>query len=149
LNEAFEWIQKRTAILPCSPNNPIANFTGWNAKAFYFHDNQQNILEFITHFDLQKNSELPFSPFLIDGICETGVVVNDVKKACENFNAYDIPYFIKGPHLDDFSVMGDSNGLFIISKAGRGWVPTQRASEPHWTKVCIENEGVEKEFVFE
>lgn len=150
LQEALQWVSERTEILPYSQEETIADFTGWNAKAFYFHDNNKNILEFITHYDLQTSSEQPFSTTLITGICEIGVTVEDVGHACHEFNTlFGLPYFAKGPRLHDFAVMGDANGMFIVSKTGRGWLPTLRACEKHWTKVLIENDGVKNEFVFE
>jgi extradiol dioxygenase family protein len=150
LEEALEWISERTEILPYSEKEIIADFIGWNAKAFYFHDNNQNILEFITHYDLKTSSTQSFSTALISGICEIGVTVEDVEHACNEFNTlFHLPYFIKGPRLQDFAVIGDANGMFIISKSGRGWLPTMRPAEKHWTKVMVENEGVKNEFVFE
>jgi catechol 2,3-dioxygenase-like lactoylglutathione lyase family enzyme len=150
LEEALEWVRERTDILPYSDKEIIANFIGWNAKAFYFHDNNQNILELITHYDLKTSSTQPFSAALITGICEIGITVEDVAHACNEFyTLFHIPYFAKGPRLNDFAVMGDSNGMFIVSKTGRGWLPTMRQSEKHWTKVLVENDGVKNEFVFE
>ena len=150
LEEALEWVRERTEILPYSEKEIIADFIGWNAKAFYFHDNNQNILEFITHYDLKTSSIQPFSTALITGICEIGITVEDVAHACNEFNAlFHLPYFVKGPRLKDFAVMGDANGMFIVSKTGRGWLPTMRSSERHWTKVMVENDGVKNEFVFE
>jgi catechol 2,3-dioxygenase-like lactoylglutathione lyase family enzyme len=150
LYEALEWIANKTKILPYSEDEIIANFIGWNAKAFYFHDNNENILEFITHYDLHTSSEQPFTAALITGICEIGITVEDVPHACHEFNSlFQLPFFPKGPQLRDFGVMGDANGMFIVSKTGRGWLPTMRPSEKHWTKVLIENDGVKNEFVFE
>ena len=150
LEEGLEWVKERTGILPYSEKEIIADFIGWNAKAFYFHDNNQNILEFITHYDLKTSSTQPFSTALITGICEIGITVEDVAHACNEFKTlFHLPYFVKGPRLQDFAVMGDANGMFIVSKTGRGWLPTMRPSEKHWTKVMVENEGVKNEFVFE
>jgi catechol 2,3-dioxygenase-like lactoylglutathione lyase family enzyme len=150
LEEALQWVSEKTAILPYSETEMIADFTGWNAKSFYFHDNNQNILEFITHYDLKTTSTQSFTPALINGICEIGITVEDVEHACKEFNTlFHLPCFPKGPQLFDFGVIGDANGMFIVSKTGRGWVPTFRPCEKHWTKVLIENDGVKNEFVFE
>src|SRR3954471_3762897 len=86
LEEALEWVRERTEILPYSEKEIIADFIGWNAKAFYFHDNNQNILEFITHYDLKTSSTHPFTSALITGICEIGITVEDVAHACKEFN---------------------------------------------------------------
>src|SRR5690348_16233864 len=86
LEEARQWISDKTAILPYSEKEMIANFAGWNAKAFYFHDNNENILEFITHYDLKTSSTQPFSTALITGVCEIGITVEDVPHACNEFH---------------------------------------------------------------
>ena len=150
LQEAVLWMKNRTDILPYSENDIIADFTGWNAKAFYFHDNNENILELITHYDLHTSSTQPFSMDLVTGICEIGVTVEDVTHACNEFHTlFHLPYFPKGPQLKDFGVMGDADGMFIVSKTGRGWLPTQRPCEKHWIKVLIENGGIKNEFLFD
>ena len=149
LQEALHWVSKRTNILPYTETELIADFTGWNAKAFYFHDNRQNILEFITHFDLHTNQNDPFSSNAVERICEAGVVVDDVSAACKNINSiYNIPYFVKGPFMKDFAVMGDSEGLLIISKTHRGWLPTQRPSEKFPLNIIVENNHEVKELFF-
>jgi len=149
LHEALNWISKRSTILPYSENELIADFVGWNAKAFYFHDSQENILEFITHFDLHTNSNMPFSSSSVERICEAGIVVDDVTTACKNINStYRIPYFAKGPFMKDFAVMGDSEGLLIISKKDRGWLPTQRPSKKFPLKLIVDNNSEIRELLF-
>src|SRR3954469_22814159 len=39
LNEALAYINTRAEILPVSTDEIVADFSNWNAKAFYFHDN--------------------------------------------------------------------------------------------------------------
>ena len=39
LSEAFAWVGRRAVILPYSEHETIADYTNWNAHAFYFHDN--------------------------------------------------------------------------------------------------------------
>ena len=58
--EAHTWASQRVQLLPITPGNTIADFKSWNAKAFYFYDNNQNIVEFIARFDLDNNSDKPF-----------------------------------------------------------------------------------------
>ncbi|QEC67289.1 VOC family protein [Panacibacter ginsenosidivorans] len=150
LNEALEWIEQRVPILIYLEKEQIADFKGWNAKAFYFHDAQQNILEFITHFDLHTNDENPFSASSVESICEIGIVTENVLATCEVIKTkYNIPYFEKGPFHNDFAVMGDSHGLFIISKTNRGWLPTQRPAEKFQVQVKIEVDGIDKELLFD
>jgi hypothetical protein len=37
--------------------------------------------------------------------------------------------------------MGDEYGLFIVTKIGRGWLPTQEPAEQYYIKVVFENNG--------
>ncbi len=150
VDEAHAFISKRTNILPFTQETTIADFSNWNAHAFYFHDNQGNIVEFIAHHDLHNDSENPFTSTSIIGVCEIGIPVPDVTEACKTINErFKVPYYVKGPRLQDFSVMGDEYGLFIVTKIGRGWLPTQRPAERFFTKVFFENGNKEAEFVIE
>jgi len=145
VDEAHEYIAARTMILPFTGETTIADFTNWNAHAFYFHDNQNNILEFIAHHDLPNDTDKPFSPASIIGICEIGIPVDNVAQAGEKiFEDYKVPYYIKGPRLSDFSVMGDEYGLLIVTKIGRGWLPTQQPAERYFTKIIFKNNGQDK-----
>ncbi len=138
LQAALEWLGERTTILPYAPDSVVADFVNWNAKAFYFRDFDGNILECITHFDDGTQAELPFSPGYFRRIVEIGLVVEDVMLACADLHdRYGIPYFTKGPRLRDFSVMGHSDGMLIVTKKGRGWLPTQETANPFPTALVI------------
>ncbi|GEO10371.1 VOC family protein [Segetibacter aerophilus] len=148
VDEAHRFIADKIEVLPFTPGTTIADFSNWNAHAFYFHDNQKNIVEFIAHHDLHNDTNEPFTPSDIIGICEIGVPVEDVTEACKMFNEkYGLQYFVKGPRLQDFSVMGDTQGLFIVTKIGRGWLPTQQPAERFDTKVVFENNGQVAELI--
>lgn len=150
LYEAIEWVKERTSVLPYSQTQLVANFKGWNAEAFYFHDGGYNILEFITHYDLQIFSDKPFSLNSLSGICEAGIVVKNVAETCSQLHKNNrIPYFKKGPFMNDFAVMGEEHGMFIISSIGRGWLPTMRPAERNRVEVLVQNNGTEKTFVFD
>lgn len=149
LHNALIWVSRFAEILPYSPTEQIADFTGWNAKAFYFYDNNGNILELITHYDLAIETKDVFSSGSILGICEAGIVADDVTAATKNIHeTYGVPYFLKGPNLADFSVMGDAHGMFIVSKKGRGWLPTHRASEYYPLNIAVEEKGRGFEIAF-
>jgi hypothetical protein len=148
ITDAQSYIAQRTIILPYNSESTIADFSNWNAHAFYFHDHQNNILECIAHHDLPNASDQPFTSSSIIGICEIGIPVEDVTEACKIINdAFEVPYFKKGPRLQVFSVMGDENGLFIVTQAGRGWLPTQQPAEEYFTEVVFENKGKESKYV--
>src|SRR6476469_3839930 len=142
LEQAFQFVRSQTSVLPFSKQSVIADFKNWNAQAFYFHDYSQNILEFITHRDLQNNSDTPFSAASVSGICELGIPVPSVRETCRFLNEkYQLPYYIKGPRMEDFAVMGDEDGLLIVTTTGRGWLPTQRPAEPHPFQLQLTHKG--------
>ncbi len=148
VDEAHTYISAKTNILPFIPGTTIADFSNWNAHAFYFHDNQNNIVEFIAHHDLPNDSDQPFTSSSIIGVCEIGVPVEDVTEACKKINEeYEVPFYVKGPHLKEFAVMGDEYGLFIVTKIGRGWLPTQAPAERFFTEVVFEQDMLMKKFV--
>lgn len=139
LGAAHEWVKSRIPILPFSDTEEIAQFSNWNAQAFYFHDAQENILELIVHHDLHNETDEPFSPQTILGICEIGITVDDVERECKNLHERGVPYFSKGPYGPQFAVMGEEDGLLIISAEGRGWVPTGQPATKEGLRVVVES----------
>ena len=120
----------------------IADFKNWNAKSFYFHDNNQNILEFITHYDRKIISDKPFSAETIEMLIEIGIPSGDVMATCEELSVkYGIDYFTKGPVTNDFAVMGNDSGMLIISKAGGTWLPVNQKVQKFKMKILVENKG--------
>lgn len=82
LNSALEYVQKGKEILPASANGElIADFKGWNAKSFYFNDENGNILECIARFDLNNETQDWNPNSFILNISEIGFVVPDVPEA--------------------------------------------------------------------
>jgi hypothetical protein len=147
--EAYAWIQSRTPVLPFNAQSNIADFSNWNAQAFYFHDQHRNILELIAHHDLAFTSDAPFNQNSIIGICEMGLVVEDVSGTCKQLHEdHDSPYFEKGPYLPDFAVMGRADSLLIVSTKGRGWLPTGQAAVPNSVKVLVDVNGKAREIVY-
>ena len=47
IEQALAWMEGKATLLPIEGKGPIVDFSNWNAKAFYFLDNNENILEFI------------------------------------------------------------------------------------------------------
>jgi catechol 2,3-dioxygenase-like lactoylglutathione lyase family enzyme len=129
---SYEWVKQRIEVLPFSEETEIADFSNWNAKAFYFHDPNGNILEFISHFDSTLHKDEAFASTAIEGINEIGIPVKSVRQSCEDFKStFNIPYFHKGPCMEDFSVMGDENGMLIVTREQRGWLPTLEPAVKH------------------
>jgi catechol-2,3-dioxygenase len=140
--EALAWASKRVQLLPITPGSAIADFKNWNAKAFYFYDNQQNIVEFIARFDIANNSDRPFDGRSIFSISEIGIVMDNAKTYSEKMlEEHDLRYFSKQPPQDDFVAIGDDNGLFIVVNDKRNWYPTSKPSGKYWTAIKMEHSG--------
>lgn len=139
LDTVMEWLQERLEIMPASENGDlITDFKSWNAKSFYFNDNNGNILECIARFDLQNNTPVFNPQTFILNISEIGFVVTNVTDAEKLLQEKGIPPFSKGPQLPDFSVLGDDNGLVILTDMNRGWMPNHLDTKPFWSKAVIQ-----------
>ncbi len=144
LPSAYQWVKDRLPVLPFSDEEDMADFKNWNAKAFYFHDGEQNVVEFIAHYDLEESGADIFSPQLITGVGEIGIPVADVAVACKRLHTiYNIPYYSKGPCLPHFAAMGEEEGLFIVSSIGRGWIPTGQPAISNPLKIRFGRNGEE------
>jgi catechol-2,3-dioxygenase len=142
LLEAFAWIGKKIEILEVVPPEKIADFYNWNAKSFYFYDNNGNILEFIARFSLDNASEKPFDGSSILSMSEIGLVTKNVSKLSDEiFNKYGLSVFSKQPKLDKFIVFGTDTGLFILVEENRDWYPTHQKAKSFWTKVLFDHNG--------
>ena len=149
LNEAFDWMAKRTDIMDVTAGNKIADFVNWNAKSFYFYDNNGNILEFIARFELENESNVEFGSDSILNISEIGVCTDDVNAECDELiKKYGLPVFSKQPRLENFTAMGDNNGLLILSISNRHWYPTEKVAQKHYTSIEISDRGQQQIFKF-
>ena len=141
-DEAFAWADNKLELIPITPTSTIANFKNWNAKAFYFYDNNQNIVEFIARSDLDNISDKSFDGSSVFSISEIGIVVDNAKEYSKKLlKDHGLNYFSRQPPQDDFVAIGDDNGLFIVVNNKRNWYPTSKPSEKFWTAVQIEQNG--------
>lgn len=148
IDDALLWISNKTAILE-SEDGKITNFDTWNAKSIYFYDNNKNILEFISRKDLNINSEKEFSVESILNISEVGIATeNPIELSQKIIDKTGIDFFSKGPKREDFAVVGNENGLFVISNTERNWYPTELKAEKQRTKVKIKANKKEYELEF-
>ena len=147
LIEAFLLIENKTGILDVISPDKIANFYNWNAKSFYFYDNNGNILEFIARYDLDTASEKSFDGSLIVSISEIGFVSKNVSQLSDEIcEKYGLSVFSKQPKLDKFIVLGTDTGLFILVEENRDWYPTDKKAKSFWTKVFFDINGKINEF---
>lgn len=148
INEAVNWASQRTNLIVTDDNNFVTDFENWKAKAIYFFDNNQNILEFICRTDLNNSVDSKFSVDTILNINEIGLVTdNPLKSGNEIIEKSKTDFFIKGPKREDFVAVGDDYGLFVISNPNRNWYPTKEKAEKH--KVRAKIKVAENEFELE
>ena len=76
------------------------------------------------------------------------VIDNVVKTATDLIQSLNISYFDKQKPAEEFTALGDDNGLLILSKAGRNWFLTDSPSQKYWQKIIIETEGRQEEITF-
>lgn len=136
LEEAMKFIEQKGVPILDFKGERFADFTNWNAKSFYFHDNNNNIVELIARYDLGYTTDQPFDKNALKEISEIGFVVEDVRQSASILQRdYNMPLFSKGPEKDDFMVLGDDHGLILLSAIGRGWYPTDIPATPYPVSV--------------
>lgn len=142
IEEAINWASSRFKLIKNDESGIIANFETWKAKAIYFYDNNNNILEFIARFDLKNSSEKEFDVSSILSISELGIVVDEPLKFANNLvKTYQLDYFEKSNKSDSFVGVGNDNGLMIIVKQNRKWFPTDQVAEKHIARIKILSNG--------
>ena len=149
LNDAIDWGAKRTSLITNGENLIVADFVNWKAKAFYFFDNNRNILELISRQDLNNSTEKHFSVDSILNINEIGVVNEfPIELGEEIIQKINTNFFVKGPKRPDFVSVGNENGLFVISNDHRNWYPTQERAEKQTVKAKVKIQDREFDLSF-
>ena len=146
LEEAIVWTKSRLNLIENETIGTVANFDSWNAKAIYFYDNNNNILEFIARFDLENFSDEPFDSSSIQSISEMGIVTDKPLQLAEQLVAdNDLYFFAKGTKSENFATVGNDYGLFVIVATNRKWFPTEQKAEKYFTRIKILSEGIIRE----
>lgn len=141
-DNTLEYYRNSIGTIPVNDFSDIAEFVNWNARSFYFYDNNGNILECITRFDVNPEPfPINYNGYILN-ISEIGCVSEAVQLFAEERNQMDgIPFFARQPAMPAFSVLGDDQGLLIVVPENRNWYPTQKASVKAFTKVLWEEKG--------
>lgn len=149
LDEAIAWSVGKFELIPVEEAQPIADFSNWNAKAVYFFDNNNNIVEFIARFGLENASANAFSGTSIECISEIGVVANEpLQLAARLKEENGLSCFSRGPVTDHFVPVGTDEGLLIIVATSRNWYPTNIPAQQFATRIRFETGGTTSEITF-
>jgi catechol-2,3-dioxygenase len=128
----------------------------WNTVGFYFRDPAGNILECIARTKevrSQKSEVRSQEPELskaetrqvadaVLSICEIGLVTDDVPATAADLRAALGIETYRGAAGDEFTALGDDDGLLIVVKRGRIWYPdTGVAAAPAPTRLTLNVDG--------
>jgi len=120
--EALNWLKSKVNILQ-DGKNEIQDFDFWNAKAIYFYDADNNIVEFIARKNLDNSSQTPFGPNSLIEISEIGMPTLNIEKKFNSINET-LGLEVFSGSFESFCAIGGERGLFIcINRAKRDWYP--------------------------
>ncbi len=146
IEEARSWlVNKKIELLWMDDyKSDVADFRNWHAKSVYFFDPAGNVVELIARFDLNNETHEAFSSNHFLSISEIGLVFpqNEIDQQVELImKETGLPYFLKQPPMQQFKVLGDDEGLFIIVTENRNWYPTSIPSGIFPLEIVFENNG--------
>ena len=118
-----------------------------NGKSVYFYDGDGNIAEFIQRPSLGHPRQLDFSASSIIRLNEIGIPAEHPREfAARMINDFQIRLVDNAPYRDDFIWCGDFEGVFLITKIGRPWMPCQKPAEKNPLTVRFETDAGEFEW---
>ncbi len=121
--EASDWLKERVTLLSFEEKE-IINFESWKAKALYFYDADDNIVEFIARKNLNVESNLPFTNKSILNISEMAFASTNIKETVAILNSIK-PIKKYSGDFKRFCTLGNEEGLFIIvNPTLKKWFPT-------------------------
>lgn len=145
--EALAWLKERVEILK-DKNQEIQDFDFWNAKAIYFYDRDQNIVELIARKNLKNQHQAAFGIDSLLNISEIGAPVRDIKAAFCSINQITGIQVFDG-NFKRFCAVGDELGLFIfINKNVKDWFPTGDKAYSSEFEISIKLNETEYELEF-
>lgn len=139
--DAQEWLRERVSILDFE-SEEIIRFESWNARAIYFYDQDQNIIEFIARRNLGYEDIVPFSVNSVIEISEIGVPVEDIVPVYEHMQT-ELYLPVYSGSTERFCAIGDERGLFIVinKNVKTSWFPTEDSPKSSDFKVIIYQKG--------
>ena len=136
---AAEWLKERRRILK-DEGLEIVFFDFWDARAVYFYDMDNNIVEFIAREKMNIESDEKFSAQSVLGISEIGVPVKDIRPIFEHLNEK-LSLNMHSGSVERFCAVGEESGLFIIidKTKKKSWFPTNDTPISSNFNAIIEN----------
>ncbi|MBK5445005.1 hypothetical protein JFV29_09075 [Peribacillus sp. TH16] len=128
--EAKSWAKERVSLL-IEDGVDEANFAHLPAHALYFYDPSGNLVEFISRYEIAKDSIEPFSVKSILNISEIGLIVENTISVSGKLNEIGVTERDNNTiSRKSLNFMGERrNGIFIIlAQPGRRWIFSDKTS---------------------
>ena len=120
---AKQWISSRVPLLQDKTGQEDFESNTWNSTSLYFLDAAGNILEFIARHTLKNASNETFDSQQILNVSEIGLpsenVIELAKDVCTRLGLF----VYKQEPNENFTPVGDENGLLILPAKDRIWMP--------------------------
>jgi len=120
---AKKWIASRQSLLQDVDGKDEFTSKSWNSQSIYFKDTAGNVLEFIARHTMKNAINGHFNERQILNISEVGLPSEDVigwaNELCQTLGIS--PY--KQEPNENFTPVGDDNGLIILPRRDRIWMP--------------------------
>lgn len=107
----------------------------WEGNQCYFLDPDGNVLEMLVRFPEDQNKKWY-------DVGEVGLPSKNVDELKKELLTSINNHFQE--KLDDFRFFGDEKGVFVLTKEGRPWYPTERPASVHPLEVYIAGSREEK-----
>jgi len=122
--EAKCWVQQRVPLLQRQGEDELF-FANLNARSFYFCDPAGNILEYIVHYELDRETPGAFGATSVLHVSEIGLPVEDVSAFAELVSRQFAIEPYRGMISETFAFLGDRVGQLVVVKIDRPWLPTE------------------------
>ena len=121
----------------------------YTGRAIYFFDEDGNIGEFIERPSLGFTADKNFNLKQVIKINEIGIPVDDpISFSQQLISKYKIQLIDPNYLTENFCWVGDYNGVFIVVKNGRNWLPTELAASSNDCHVAFKSSGKDYEMNF-
>jgi catechol-2,3-dioxygenase len=130
IRSALAWAAPRLPML----SGEIFDFSFWSADAIYFDDPDGNVLELIA----RRSAARPFAVTDVTGVCELGLPTSDPPSAVGALESQ-LGLDVFSGDRDAFTAVGDAEGLLIVVRSGRNWLPTELASVECPAEATVES----------
>ncbi len=134
LEECIEFVEGLGVELLPFKGEKVIHFD--RGRAIYFHDSDGNIAEFIERPNAIREKGGPFQISEVVRLNEIGLPSKDaLRRADQLIQDYGIVPIAKQRFDDEFCWVGDFEGVILVPKLGRPWLPTGQPAVTNSFKI--------------